>query len=300
MNHDNITALLRLCIMVFSREVYSNETLALAAQLLAEICRENDGRRMALRYKNSDNVTLVQSLGRVLSRPRATETCVQICRIIGNLCYDCNEGREQVIQEAPHIFEPLVKAFDDRSRNMQEDPGQRLPVIFPGCLLNFCNETPKAVETLSRFKCCESVIDNILNTKTNDAVFNSSILLIHAMVECDIGGEHLSRCSALTQAIIHVLENTTSPEVCSTLFDMLKTCSETPSLVVQFSKSGLFEYMVTHMNRKLQSDAFRQLRVVSCDILTTLLSHDEAMQFAYNKDKKLYTNTFLGKRFLSL
>ena len=78
-----------------------------------------------------------------------------------------------------------MKAFENRTKD--EDPGQRLPVIFPGCLLNFCNETPQAVETLAKFKCASSVLKNILNTKTNDAVFNSSILFIHAMVECETG-----------------------------------------------------------------------------------------------------------------
>lgn len=106
----------------------------------------------------------------------------------------------------------------------------------------------------------------------------------------------MSRCPKFPEAIWHVLENTTSPEVCSTLFDMLKTCSEAPALVLHFSKGGLFEYMVTHMNRKLQTDAFRQLRVTSCDILVTLLSHDEAMQYAYDQDKQLYINTFLGTK----
>jgi hypothetical protein len=150
------------------------------------------------------------------------------------------------------------------------------------------------VETLTKHKCAEAVLNNILSTKTNDAVFNSSILLIHSMVECETGVEHLSRCPQLPLAIRHVLEHTTSPEVCSTLFDMLKTCSEAPALVLQFSKGGLFAYMVTHMKRKIQSDAFRALRVTSCDILVTLLSHDEAMQLAFNQDKNLYVNTFLG------
>ena len=110
MNHDNINALLRLSIMVFMRDTYSDEILALAAQLLAEICRENDGRKIALRYRNSQNISLVQSIGQVLSsKPRATETCVQICRIIGNLCYECNEGRDQVMLEAEHIFEVSKK-----------------------------------------------------------------------------------------------------------------------------------------------------------------------------------------------
>ena len=82
----------------------------------------------------------------------------------------------QIISEASNIFDPLVKAFEDNEKINKEDPGQRLPVIFPGCLLNFCNETPQAVEVLARNQCTEAVIKNILHTKTNDAVFNSSIL----------------------------------------------------------------------------------------------------------------------------
>ena len=84
--------------MIFTKDVYSNQTLALAAQLIAEVCRETEGRKMALKYKSQ--VSLVQSLGRLLSRPRSTETCVQVCRIIGNICFDCPEGRMQIISEA--------------------------------------------------------------------------------------------------------------------------------------------------------------------------------------------------------
>ena len=114
MNHDNTTALLRLCVLIFTKESSSSETLALAAQLIAEMCREHDGRKMALQYRSNQNLTLVQSLGRMLSQPRSTETCVQACRIIGNLCYECAEGRRQVIADAPHILRPLVNAFENR------------------------------------------------------------------------------------------------------------------------------------------------------------------------------------------
>ena len=293
MNHDNTTAILRLCVLIFTKDSSTNETLALAAQLIAEMCREHDGRKMALQYKNGD-LTLIQSLGRMLRLPRSTETCVQTCRIIGNLCFDCDQGRQQVITEAQHILGPLVKAFENRQENKNEDPGQRLPVIFPGCLFNLCNETPKAVEAVARYHCADTVLTNILETRTNDAVFNSSILFLHSMVECEMGVEHLSRCPMLPQALIHVLDYTTSPEVCSTLFEFLRTCSEAPAIVLHLAKGGLLEYLLTHMNDKLNSEAFRQLRVTSCDILVILLAHDEAMQVAFEKDANLYINTFLG------
>ena len=60
---------------------------------------------------------------------------------------------------------------------------------------------------------------------------------------------------------------------------------------------GLFQYMVNHMNDRLQSQAFLQLRITACDILVTMLAHDEAMQLTFNQDSKLFISTFLGEDF---
>ena len=65
--------------------------------------------------------------------------------------------------------------------------------------------------------------------------------------------------------------------------------------ISSFKTGGLFQYMVIHMNDKLQSDVFLQLRITSCDILVTMLAHDEAMQLTFNQDSKLFISTFLGK-----
>ena len=44
------------------------------------------------------------------------------------------------------------------------------------------------------------------------------------------------------------------PEVCSTLFDMLKTCSESPSMVSHLAK-GIFSYTVQLYLRKKKTIA---------------------------------------------
>ncbi len=196
MNQDNITALLRLSLIVFSRSTFSVETIALAAQLVAEICKIEDGRKMALRYKNSDNVTVVKGVAQVLSsRSCSLEACVQLCRVLGNLCWECPEGRRQIILEADRIFEPLVAILEDRDRAAKEDPGQRLPVIFPGALMNLCIDTPEAIETVAKFRCVEVVLQNVLSTRTNDAVFNSSILFLQTFVEDNVGLARLTTCT---------------------------------------------------------------------------------------------------------
>ena len=55
--------------------------------------------------------------------------------------------------------------------------------------------------------------------------------------------------------------------------------------------------MVNHMNDRLQSQAFLQLRITACDILVTMLAHDEAMQLTFNQDSNLFISTFLGEYF---
>ncbi len=84
MNQDNVTALLRLSLLVFSRQNFGVDTVALAAQLVAEICKLDEGRKAALRYRNSGGLSVVKGVGQVLTtRDCSLEACVQLCRVIG-------------------------------------------------------------------------------------------------------------------------------------------------------------------------------------------------------------------------
>ncbi len=118
-----------------------------------------------------------------------------ISDFVGNLCCDCDEGRTQVVPEVNSIFEPLIKILEDRERVAKEDPGQRLLVIFPGCLLNLCNETPDSIAAVSRLRCVEVVLQSVLGTRTNDAVFNSALVFLQVFSECEVGSERLARCT---------------------------------------------------------------------------------------------------------
>ena len=61
------------------------------------------------------------------------ETTVQILRILGNLCYDCPDGRAQLLRSK--CLEHVLVVARDRSgkegRAKSGDPGQRFPVILP-------------------------------------------------------------------------------------------------------------------------------------------------------------------------
>lgn len=75
------------------------------------------------------------------------------------------------------------------------DPGQRFPVILPGFLLNFCNETPEAVDVAGRTGFVDVVVDNVLGTQTNDAVFNTSLNFLVAVAEDEPGQQFFKKCN---------------------------------------------------------------------------------------------------------
>ena len=50
--------------------------------------------------------------------------------------------------EQEKSLEKLSRLAVNRENRAKEDPGQRLPVILPGFLLNLCNTTPEAVQVI--------------------------------------------------------------------------------------------------------------------------------------------------------
>ena len=57
----------------------------------------------------------------------------------------------------------IARGREYRAKTSGEDPGQRLPAILPGFLLNFCNGTPDAVKAIGKL----GIEDEILFLKTN-------------------------------------------------------------------------------------------------------------------------------------
>ncbi len=70
--------------------------------------------------------------------------------MLGNLCYDSPQGRERIA--ATSCLDRLAEVVaSEAASSARDDPGQRLPVILPGFLLNFCNGTPAAAQLTCEF-----------------------------------------------------------------------------------------------------------------------------------------------------
>ncbi len=121
---------------------------ALSAQLLAELGRSELGRKVCLRT----DLNVAEAAESALKMQReigrgGVETMVQICRVLGNMCFHCEQGRFCILPTS--CLEQLRHLSDDVERMRNDDPAQRLAVILPGFLLNYCNGSAEPIEQTS-------------------------------------------------------------------------------------------------------------------------------------------------------
>ena len=194
------------------------------------------------------------------------ETTVQILRILGNLCYDCPDGRAQLLRSKclEHVL--AVARSREGERAKSGDPGQRFPVILPGFLLNFCNDNKEATERCGELGFVGVVASNVLSTQTNDAVFNATLNLLVAVAEApeSAGRRFLSDCPEFPLALNHVIVHTTSPEVTETALELLKAVvAEDEDLSLKMvSGTQICDTLVNHIVGRWRGREFEEHRYV--------------------------------------
>ena len=165
---------------------------ALAAQLLAELARSELGRGVCL----GEGLSAAEAVERALAAqneaatseekegggcPGRVEAAVQMCRFLGNLCYNCGRGRERV--RSAGCLPRVAELARDSERVRADDPGQRFPVILPGFLLNLVTDDSAAAKAAGEAGLVDVVAANVLATRTNDAVFSASLTFLGAMAD---------------------------------------------------------------------------------------------------------------------
>ncbi len=283
------------CAGVLLRHRGRSASHALAAQLIAELARADAGRDFCL----APDTDVVKAAARVLEeqadmKEGALETAVQILRVLGNLCYNNKDGRSAIIA-VPKCLEHVRKIASNRERVSNEDPGQRFPVILPSFLLNFVNDCKEAVIAAGKVGFVPVVVNNVLSTRTNDAVFNGSLNFLVAMAEEPEGaGLEFLRIVAFPEAVNHVLQHTTSPEVTETALELIRSVSQDSRLTFDLAKSPICTTLIKHILGRWRSPEFQDHRGDACDLLVLILSHDESMKHIYSTDNGKFQQTFLG------
>jgi hypothetical protein len=104
------------------------------------------------------------------------------------------------------------------------------------------------------------IVDNILNTQTNDAVFNSSLNFLVTVAEDEVGHKYLGAAPDFPKALNHILLHTTSPEVTESALELIRNIAEDADLTLALAKGDLCTTLVKHILGR--SDFFVFLRIL--------------------------------------
>uniref|UniRef100_A0A0K2UBM5 Rap1 GTPaseGDP dissociation stimulator 1like [Aplysia californica] n=1 Tax=Lepeophtheirus salmonis TaxID=72036 RepID=A0A0K2UBM5_LEPSM len=285
LQEDQADKLIELCKDTLSHEDVGESSKKLGAQLLVEIARTNTGRRIMR------TTGLVPTLSAVLESNCPLETAVQICRVLGNLSYESDEGRHQILAHSDCLIHLHHLA---KNSDKSQDPGQRLPVILPRFLLNFTSSNcPEFAEKIAEIGFIDTIVQNVLSTTTNDAVFNSSLVFFVCICEGPTVIKIFHDQADITPAITHILNHTTSPEVTEVALELIRFLVVDSDLSLKLAKSGLCTTIVERVLGRWRSQEFSVHRAKGCNMLINIMSHADSMKYLYALDNGHLKDKFL-------
>jgi len=316
---ESAVAIIRQCLTIFDpQRDFAEESKALSAQLIAELAKTDVGRSLCLHQTvqlsgtDPEATTVIKSTAKVLTQSSPLETTVQVCRILANLCYNCDEGRRQILENRGclEMLVQIARGRESRAKASGEDPGQRLPAILPGFLLNFCNGNTDAVRAVGEMGFIGVISDTVISTKTNDAVFNNCLLFLNCLIDEQESHQFFAKEShAVTTALCHVIEHSTSPEVTESALELIQGMTNSSSdgggetssspdqqpLVLSLAKNpNLCKLLMDRIEDRWRQALpdYEEHRKTGCNLLVLILSDDESMKLLFSEGESEYCTKF--------
>ncbi|XP_059471652.1 GTPase-GDP dissociation stimulator vimar [Neocloeon triangulifer] len=199
---------------------------------------------------------------------------LQACRALGNICYENDDGRAQVLE----VEKGLETVLALLSQAIKQNP--QLKGVVAGFLLNLLagqEETQKKALELG----VVPILTDFLESSNEEDNGQSHILMILNLL-ADIDNELLS--DRLCKALVTLLGRTTSGEISEMCLELMLGQAENESVKSHLAKAKLCEQLngLAHKHKDLlQDDEARSLLKMACDLIVSVLTGDDAMELLY-------------------
>ncbi|XP_059144115.1 rap1 GTPase-GDP dissociation stimulator 1-like isoform X2 [Physella acuta] len=241
--------------------------LASCAQLIAELAKTESLREplvdkgvipSLLKHLTSDNISLA----------------TQVCRALGNICYDNDQARIAVEKEKSL---PMILNVLSKQNNSTEDGASRLRIILCGFLLNLTNNC----ELLQDSAIDENVFEYLntcLSSHMEDGdLVNMALLTIGSITESD-SGKAAAIKSGLLDTFKQLLDTSVEENILVMIVDLLANLTESETAKDIAAENGLCQCLVNIVN----SDAHdAELVKTASDVLVSILVGDNSMEKLY-------------------
>jgi len=279
------TPLVTLLAFIEDRLVLNSPVSPLLVKALADTARNQLGREKIL------DSNLVQD---ICSAPWSPDSdlVVELCRLGGNLCYDCPLGRETVTQAG------LLGKLSSIIPNIELVGQSKVWTVLPAFLHNFCAENLQCLNTVQQlaevtakhFALNDEPMDssNTLEEPTEVTNVNESALESYASFLAGLtdheGKNHLFSLLPLVKSIIYILQVSTSEETLNTVLELLQDLGEDETVSNVYVKNELVTFLLLKVNI-WPTD----LVTSTLDLLALLSSYSSILPKILNPTSPLHT-----------
>jgi len=245
---------------------------------LADVARNQLGREKIL------DSSLVQE---ICSAPWSQDhtLVVELCRLGGNLCFDCPLGRETVTQAG------LLGKLADLVQSLPEDSHSKVWTVLPAFLHNYCADNLQCLNTVQQIadvtaKHFAKITDESMEDECHEV--NEAALESYASFLAGLS-DHEGKISfflllPLAKSIICILSKSTSEETISSILELLQELFEDEFIGNVYAEINMVNILLVKMNIWPS-----ELVTSALDLLALLSSHSSILPKILNPTSPLHS-----------
>ncbi|CAL1295262.1 unnamed protein product [Larinioides sclopetarius] len=201
-----------------SRERFSASTFALVAEILAEVAKLDLGRQTC-----SDPAIVVPLLE--LMSNNDTNVVLQVCRALGNICYD-NDAARSLVKENNGVNR-LIQLL--RNLMEKENLPENMRTIASGCLLNLTDTYEEIQDQAVDNGILDVLLQYLMKFSSDEDVVTHCLLVLSCLADSHKGRAKILDKSVLS-SLLSLLEKPLKDDIMDSLLELFGNLCENGNL----------------------------------------------------------------------
>lgn len=280
----------------------SNEVVAVVANVLAEVAKSAPGRERLATLQPpiaQQLVNLLQQNSSNLTNNGSLAVVTQVCRALGNMCYESERGQACVLDADG--LEVLLSVLEKAILLGNDVPGAcTLRSVITGFLLNLTisqNDKHQKLVALGGIGLICKVLELDGQTEDGCNTTNHAIVILDYLIN-QVSAEETFLTEKVCQTLIQVLAtfSSSSPEICESVLELLQCHAENDVVKQSLAQHGLCQLLISLVEKyqPLVEDAdedAQHLFKLATDLIVIVLNGDTSMTMLYGDGNgKVYLN----------